>query len=158
MLYSSQKRRPAVMTKSSAIKSAAAIVFVLLALGFSSLLYFSYQDYIHPKHVYGRWIEVGAPPYQTEILTLNAQGVYRNNRLIATSFDFDGKRVTVKTGGGKSIYQIAGTFDSPQLRRLEPNSPTQRFIKEGFENTIDMQGGGSAKNRRAALSDHFGNK
>lgn len=146
------------MTKSSTIKYAAIIIFVLLTLGFSSLLYFSYQDYIHPKHVYGNWIEVGAPPYQTEILTLNAQGVYRNNRLIATQFEFDGKRITVSTGRGKSIYQVAGTFNSPQLRRLEPNSPTQRFIKQGFENTIDMEGGGSAKNRRSALSDHFGDK
>lgn len=146
------------MTKSSAIKTAAATIFVLLALGFSSLLYFSYQDYVHPKHVYGRWIEVGAPPYQTEVLTLNAQGVFRNDRLIATQFDFDGKRITVSTGGGASVYQVAGTFNSPQLRRLQPNSPTQRFVKEGYENTIDMDGGGSAKNRRSALSDHFSEK
>lgn len=146
------------MIKSSAIKTVAATIFVLLALGFSSLLYFSYQDYVHPKHVYGRWIEVGAPPYQTEVLTLNAQGVFRNDRLIATQFDFDGKRITVSTGGGISVYQVAGTFNSPQLRRLQPNSPTQRFVKEGYENTIDMDGGGSAKNRRSALSDHFSEK
>ncbi|MEF1283808.1 MULTISPECIES: DUF2850 domain-containing protein [unclassified Vibrio] len=146
------------MIKSSAIKTVAATIFVLLALGFSSLLYFSYQDYVHPKHVYGRWIEVGAPPYQTEVLTLNAQGVFRNDRLIATQFDFDGKRITVSTGGGTSVYQVAGTFNSPQLRRLQPNSPTQRFVKEGYENTIDMDGGGSAKNRRSALSDHFSEK
>lgn len=146
------------MTKSSAIRTAFVFIFVTLAIAFSALLYFSYQDYIHPKHVYGRWIEIGAPPYQTEVLTLNSRGVYRNDRLIATQFDFDGKRITVETGGGDSIYQLAGTFKSPQLRRLEPNSPTQRFIKEGYENTIDMEGGGSAKNRRAALSDHFGNK
>ncbi|NOI80011.1 DUF2850 domain-containing protein [Vibrio tubiashii] len=146
------------MTKSSAIRTAFVFIFVTLAIAFSALLYFSYQDYIHPKHVYGRWIEIGAPPYQTEVLTLNSRGVYRNDRLIATHFDFDGKRITVETGGGDSIYQLAGTFKSPQLRRLEPNSPTQRFIKEGYENTIDMEGGGSAKNRRAALSDHFGNK
>lgn len=146
------------MTKSVAIKAVAILVFISLAIGFSSLLYFSYQDYVHPKHVYGRWIEVGAPPYQTEVLTLNAQGVFRNNRLVSTQFEFDGKRITVNTGSGISVYQIAGTFDSPQLRRLTPNSPTQRFIKEGYESTIDMEGGGAAKNRRAALSDHFGNQ
>lgn len=146
------------MTKTLAIKLAAAMIFMLLAAGFSTLLYVSYQDYIHPKHVYGRWIEVGAPPYQTEVLALSAQGVFRNNRLIATNFEFDGKRITVETGRGVSIYQVAGTFNSPQLRRLQPNSPTQRFIKEGYEDTIDMSGGGSAKHRRSALSDHFGNK
>lgn len=139
-------------------KTVAISVFVLLAVGFGSLLYFSYQDYVHPKHVYGRWIEVGAPPYQTEVLELNASGVFRNERLVATHFDFDGKQVFIETGNGIAIYQIAGTFDSPQLRRLQPNSPTQRFIKEGFEETIDMEGGGSAKNRRSALADHFGNQ
>ncbi|KJY82908.1 hypothetical protein TW81_11945 [Vibrio galatheae] len=146
------------MIKSPVFKTVFIIIFVTLAVAFSSLLYFSYQDYVHPKHVYGRWIEVGAPPYRTEVLTLNSRGVYRNDRLIATQFEFDGKRITINTGGGRSIYQVAGTFDSPQLKRLEPNSPTQRFIKEGFEDTIDMQGGGAAKNRRAALSDHFGNQ
>jgi len=146
------------MTHNSMFKTVAISIFVLLAIGFGSLLYFSYQDYVHPKHVYGRWIEVGAPPYQTEVLELNANGVFRNERLIATHFEFDGKQVFIETGRGASIYQIAGTFDSPQLRRLQPNSPTQRFIKEGFEETIDMEGGGSAKNRRSALADHFGNK
>jgi len=146
------------MIKHSTIKVIFVFVFVLLAVSFSSLLYFSYKDYTHPKHVYGKWIEIGAPAYKTEVLTLNEKGVYRNSRLIATQFDFDGKRITVQTGRGNSIYQLAGTFKSPQLRRLEPNSPTQRFIKEGYEDTIDMEGGGSAKNRRAALSDHFGDK
>ncbi|UPQ89560.1 DUF2850 domain-containing protein [Vibrio sinaloensis] len=146
------------MTHNSMFKTVAISVFVLLAVGFGSLLYFSYQDYVHPKHVYGRWIEVGAPPYQTEVLELNASGVFRNERLVATHFDFDGKQVFIETGNGIAIYQIAGTFDSPQLRRLQPNSPTQRFIKEGFEETIDMEGGGSAKNRRSALADHFGNQ
>tara|TARA_Y100001960_G_C14775003_1_gene882613 strand:+ start:2711 stop:3124 length:414 start_codon:yes stop_codon:yes gene_type:complete len=133
-------------------------IICFLAIGFSSLIYFSYNDYVHPKHVYGTWIEVGAPPYSTEILTLNEQGVFRNHRLVSTSFEFDGERIFVKTGSGTTIYQIAGTFNSPQLRRLQPNSPIQRFIKEGYESTIDMEGGGGAKQRRAALTEHFGNK
>jgi hypothetical protein len=146
------------MTKSNVIKIAFIIVFCSLATAFASLMYISYQDYINPKHVYGRWVEIGAPPYQTDILMLNEKGVFRNDRLVSTKFEFDGKKVYITTGGGTSIYQVAGTFDSPQLKRLEPNSPTQRFIKEGFEGTVDMSGGGAAKNRRAALSDHFGNK
>ncbi|WP_394143231.1 DUF2850 domain-containing protein [Vibrio atypicus] len=146
------------MNKAKAIKLLFVAIFLSLAAGFSSLLLFSYQDYVHPKHVYGTWVEVGAPPYSTELLTLNAQGVFRNHRLIATSFEFDGKKIFVTTGQGTTIYQIAGTFNSPQLRRLEPNSPIQRFIKEGYESTVDMEGGGGAKQRRAALTEHFGNK
>lgn len=129
----------------------------VLAIGFSSLIYFSYSDYVDPKHTYGTWIEVGAPPYSTEILTLNKQGVFRNHRLISTNFEFDGERIFVKTGSGTTIYQIAGTFSSPQLRRIQPNTPAQRFIKKGYENTIDLEGGGGAKQRRAALTEHFGN-
>ncbi|MEF1289497.1 DUF2850 domain-containing protein [Vibrio sp. M260118] len=146
------------MIKQSKIKLIFVFIFMLLAICFSSLLYFSYQDYTHPKHVYGKWIEIGAPKYKTEVLTLNEKGVYRNNRLVATQFEFDGKRITVQTGRGNSVYQLAGTFKSPQLKRLVPNSPTQRFIKAGYEGTIDMEGGGAAKNRRAALSDHFSEK
>ncbi|KGY14196.1 hypothetical protein NM22_01695 [Vibrio tubiashii] len=146
------------MIKQSKIKLIFVFIFISLAVCFSSLLYFSYQDYTHPKHVYGKWIEIGAPKYKTEVLTLNEKGVYRNNRLVATQFAFDGKRITVETGRGNSVYQLAGTFKSPQLKRLVPNSPTQRFIKAGYEDTIDMEGGGAAKNRRAALSDHFGEK
>ncbi len=146
------------MEKEAFIKLSFATLFVTLAVAFAVLLFVSYKDYTHPKHVYGRWIEIGTPEYNTEILTFNERGVYRNDRLITTNFGFDGKIVTVTTGGGISIYQIAGTFKSPQLRRLEPNSPTQRFIKAGYEDTVDMGGGGSAKNRRAALSEHFSSK
>lgn len=143
------------MTKGSMFKTLAVVVFTILTLGFGGLIYFSYQDYVDPKHVYGSWIEIGAPPYKTEVLTLNEQGVFRNDRLVATQFEFDGEQILIKTGQGTAIYQIAGTFSSPQLRRIQPNSPTQRFIKQGFEETIDMSGEGSTKNRRSALSNHF---
>ncbi|MDA0129193.1 DUF2850 domain-containing protein [Vibrio sp. MarTm2] len=146
------------MIQAKIIKLLFVAIFLSLAAGFSSLLYFSYNDYIHPKHVYGTWIEVGAPSYSTETLTLNEQGVFRNNRLIATSFEFDGEQVFIETGSGTTIYQIAGTFNSPQLRRLQPSIPIQRFVKAGYEDTVDMEGGGGASKRRAALSEHFSNK
>lgn len=125
-----------------------------LAAGFAALILFSYRDFVDPKHVYGSWIEIGTPEYQTEVLTLNEQGVFRNGRMVSTRFKFDGKRIEIKTGRGVSIYQLAGTTSSPQLKRLDPSLPIQRFVKEGYEDTINTtQGGGQA--RRAALSDHF---
>ncbi len=143
------------MESHSILKALFGGVFTILAIGFSLLLYFSYQDYVHPKHVYGKWIEVGSPGYNTEVLELSDEGVLRNSRLVATQFEFDGKKIYVKTGEGISVYQMSGTMSSPQLRRVVPNSPTQRFIKEGYEDTVNPDGGGAAKNRRAALSDHF---
>ncbi len=41
---------------------------------FAYQLHVSYQDYINPEHVYGEWIEIGAPPYQTERLILPPMG------------------------------------------------------------------------------------
>nr|WP_284192696.1 DUF2850 domain-containing protein [Vibrio zhanjiangensis] len=132
-------------------------LLISLAVAFSAILYFSYKDYIHPKHVYGKWIEIGTPDYDTEILTFSERGVFRNERLITTDFEFDGTLITVATGSGQSVYQMSGTFKSPQLKRITPSSPTQRFIKSGYEDTV-KSGGGAAKNRRAALSEHFNSK
>ncbi len=75
----------------------------------------------------------GAPPYKTDILTLSDNGVMMNHRFISTSFDFDGKVVTINTGSvSTTIYTISGTYDS-RLKRLVPSVPSQQFIKEGYE-------------------------
>ncbi|XAW88472.1 DUF2850 domain-containing protein [Vibrio sp. CDRSL-10 TSBA] len=125
-----------------------------MAGGFAALILVSYRDYVDQSHVYGTWIEIGTPAYQTDVLTLSDQGVFRNGRMVSTQFEFDGKTISVKTGGGISLYQMAGTPNSPQLKRLEPELPAQRFIKQGYEHTVsDDQVGGQV--RRAALSDHF---
>lgn len=113
------------MEKEAFIKLSFATLFVTLAVAFAVLLFVSYKDYTHPKHVYGRWIEIGTPEYNTEILTFNERGVYRNDRLITTNFGFDGKIVTVTTGGGISIYQIAGHIQipsAPSFRTQQPDS------------------------------------
>ncbi|MDN3612462.1 DUF2850 domain-containing protein [Vibrio ostreicida] len=146
------------MPNHATLKLIFSTLFVVLAIAFSSLLYISYEDYVNPNNVYGRWLEIGTPGYNTEVMAFNEIGVFRNGRLIATTFTFDGQEITVTTGNGNYIYAISGTFDSPQLRRLQPNSPTQRFIKEGYEKTVNDQSGGQAKQRRAALSDHFSDK
>ncbi len=161
VVYSSKKKRAsrsAIALNSRFVRVVFGSLLLILAGLFSTILYVSYQDYVHPKHVYGTWIEIGSPPYDTETLILNEQGVLKNQRMIATQFEFDGSQVFVQTGQGMSIYQMSGTPKSPQLRRIQPNSPTQRFIKQGFEHTVDMEGGGIAKKRRAALKNHFENK
>ncbi len=130
----------------------------LLACAFATLLLFSYKDYVNPEQVYGSWIEIGTPSYQTEILTFNEQGVFRNSRLVSTNFEYDGKNIEVETGLGRMTYQIAGTRNSPQLKRVEPTIPIQRFIKEGYEDTIEEGEGTAGQARRSALSAHFNEK
>ncbi|MCL9780110.1 DUF2850 domain-containing protein [Vibrio sp. S4M6] len=144
------------MTKSETRKAILFSVLAVLTVSFSTLVYVSYQDYVDPKHVYGDWIEIGAPSYDTDIITLNETGVYKNSRLVTTEFEFDGSEISIKTGGGETVYIIAGSFDSPQLKRVVPATPSKRLIKKGYEKTVQMDGGiGGAKARRAALSDHF---
>src|SRR5690606_17847697 len=131
------------------------LFFLALVTYFSYRIYIEYLKYIDPYNVYGDWIEIGAPPYQTEVLTLSDQGVYRNNRLIATSYQFNGKRIIIETGIGLTVYQITGNDNSPQLRRLVPDSPSQRLVKKGFEHTVLPSSGGAAQERRQALREHF---
>uniref|UniRef100_UPI001C04EBC7 DUF2850 domain-containing protein n=1 Tax=Vibrio anguillarum TaxID=55601 RepID=UPI001C04EBC7 len=75
--------------------------------------------------VCGSWIEIGTPSYSTEVLTLNSNGVFRNNRLVSTQFEYDGDKIVINTGSGVTIYQLAGTTNSPQLKRIEPVMPLQ---------------------------------
>lgn len=124
----------------------------LLAIGFTLLIIVSYRDYINPKHVHGSWIEIGTPSHLTEVLTFNEQGVFRDHRLIATQFEFDGKSISVTTGSGLTVYQLSGTVDSPQLRRVQPLLPHQRFIRAGYEHTISTD---PTPSRRSAISEHF---
>ncbi|KYN79689.1 hypothetical protein ATY35_00880 [Vibrio cidicii] len=137
------------------IASTVTLFFLALVTYFSYRIYIEYQEYIDPSNVYGDWIEIGAPPYQTEILTLSDKGVYRNNRLIATSYHFNGKRITIETGIGLTVYQLAGNDNSPQLRRIVPDSPAQRLVKKGYEETILQSVDGAAQDRRQALREHF---
>ncbi|MDQ2189904.1 DUF2850 domain-containing protein [Vibrio sp. B4-12] len=144
------------MKKKWVLKSLFWIVLFTIAAGFATLLLVSYQEYTSPKNVYGSWIEIGTPSYSTEVLTLNSNGVFRNNRLVSTQFEYDGDKIVINTGSGVTIYQLAGTTNSPQLKRIEPVMPLQRFIKQGYESTVENdENGDPSKNRRSALSEHF---
>ncbi len=121
--------------KTSNIKDALVIATILAmsiilasVLGFA--FYTSHQKHISPSRVYGNWIEIGAPKQSTEILSFTDYGALRNHRLIATSFEFDGRIVTLETGSGMWVYERVGTPRSPQLRRITPALPPQRFIFE----------------------------
>ncbi len=109
-----------------------------------------------PANVYGEWIEIGAPIYNTEVLDFRPQGVYRNNRLVSTTYSFNGKQITIITGNGEVTYEFAGTDSSPQIKRTGTNAPPQRFIKKGYEDTVKQTSSGTGSEaRRAALAEHF---
>lgn len=123
--------------------------------GLLVLIYQSYQESIDPKRVYGRWLEVGTSANTRYTIEFNETGVFRNNRLVTTKFEFNGNKIFIATGSGEYIYQLSNVKDIPRLRRLQPNSPTQHFVKQGYEHLINLEGGGMANKRRSAISDHF---
>ncbi|MEZ9287947.1 DUF2850 domain-containing protein [Vibrio lentus] len=131
------------------------LVAAIIALTAGYFAYQTHQQSVSPSNVYGTWIEIGAPPYKTDILTLSDNGVMMNHRFISTSFDFDGKVVTINTGSGSTVYTISGTYDSPRLKRLVPSVPSQQFIKEGYEDTAAGDTHSVMQQRRASLAEQF---
>ena len=95
-----------------------------------TLLYFSYQNYVNPKNVYGTWIELNVLESSQEVLRFSKKGVFRNDHLVTTTFNYDGKKIKFSTGQGETIYKISGTKKTPQLKRIKPSKPAQILIRE----------------------------
>ncbi|NLS11893.1 DUF2850 domain-containing protein [Vibrio sp. SM6] len=119
--------------------------------------YIVYRAQFEPSYVYGEWIEIGTPHYDTERLMFDQYGVKRDNKRIATGYDFDGKEIIVNTGRGRQIYRLTGNSDSPQLQRIHPRTPVQQFVKAGFEHTVERSAD-AVSTRREAVSSHFRNQ
>jgi hypothetical protein len=112
------------------LKIVVSLSIVCLIIFCSSLFYSSYQNYIDPEKVYGTWLEMGVPDHRREVLVLNQDGVFKNDHLISTTFEFDGTRIYITTGIGITIYQITGTISEPQLKRISPaNLSIQEFAR-----------------------------
>ncbi|CAH0530227.1 DUF2850 domain-containing protein [Vibrio hippocampi] len=112
--------------------------------------------YVAPDNIHGEWIEIGTPNQQTEVLQFSDRGVHRDYKLIATKYQFNGRIATVKTGSGLWVYEKVGSKSSPQLRRITPRMPPQRFILKGYQHTLSGSSSGSGTNRRDAVKKHFG--
>lgn len=118
--------------------------------------YDAYKAYTDPSNVYGKWVEVGTPTYQTEILQLSDKGVYRNNHLISTTFEFSGSTVSISTGEGVTEYEFTGGESAPQLKRIKPSMPEQLLVKHGYEAKVEAtEGSNGSHDRRLMLSEHF---
>ncbi|SJL84161.1 DUF2850 domain-containing protein [Vibrio palustris] len=137
-------------------KSVALTLLSIIGILFGCYGYSSYQDYINPKQVYGKWIEIGVPSYDTEVMTLSDRGVYQNNRLISTKFKFDGTLITIKTGEGVTQYERITLHNVPKLKLITPNSTSKMFVKEGFVDEYKAAtGSSSTQQQRLNLSEYF---
>ena len=115
--------------KSSALRSSRSRFLFVIPLAIVCVFGYFHQQSVDPRKVYGVWVEVDAPPYQSDTLELSSSGVVINNRLVSTSFEFDGKQVIIITGEGAMVYVVTGPFDSPRLKRIVPVSPIKQFAK-----------------------------
>ncbi|GAD74576.1 DUF2850 domain-containing protein [Vibrio azureus] len=131
------------------------VIFCLVIAAILKVGIGAYSNFIAPNNVYGQWVEIDAPPSQTERLTLSPEGVFRNDRLIATQFDFDGTFITINHSIGESIYKLSGSYVSPQLHRITPPLPRQRFTLKSEQDAKVDSASSSQVQRRAALSEHF---
>ncbi|MGO1298105.1 MAG: DUF2850 domain-containing protein [Vibrio sp.] len=138
-------------------KSVALLLLSLIGILFGYYGYASYQDYVAPKHVYGKWIEIGVPDYDTDVLTLSARGVYLNNHLISTTFKFDGSVVTITTGDGVSRYELTTMNDIPKLERITPENSNQTLVKEEFASQFKAPDrNATPSTKRQNVSGYFG--
>ncbi|MEI8633304.1 DUF2850 domain-containing protein [Vibrio sp. PP-XX7] len=104
------------------------------------LIYKGYQEYVNPKQIYGNWFEIKVMPDRREVIKFTDKGVYRNSHLVTTKFKYDGKTIRFKAGGEmETIYQLSGTVNSPQLKRIQPDKPVQTLIKKGMKTHSNNQ-------------------
>jgi len=144
------------MTTVTMLKLVLAFLLVILA-GISVAITLNLKTGQKPNKMilFGSWIEVGAPKYNTDTYTINKSGVYKNSRLLTTNYQFDGSELVVETGGGRYVYLLE-TKDSPQLKRVHPRLPQLQLVKKGYEHTVDMEG--SSYMRKDEVGHYFKTK
>ena len=141
-----------VQSREALLKSLLATLGVILLFASALLIYKGYQEHTSPTRVYGSWLEMQVVGSSRDVLMFNETGVFRNNHLLTTRFDFDGSIIRFKTGQGEVVYQLRGKAESPRLKRIQPKKPSQVFIKKGYEHTLKEQPRSLRGSPRAAFS------
>ncbi|RQW64897.1 DUF2850 domain-containing protein [Vibrio viridaestus] len=119
-----------------------------------ALLFFSYRSYVDPKHVYGVWVELNVMESRRDVFRFDELGVYRNDHLITTNFDYNGTKISFETGDGDYLYRISGTKNIPQLKRIEPQSPPQTLVRQEDEEKLEPERSHILR-PKVSLSDQF---
>lgn len=107
---------------------------VWLALGGAvTSLSMLYQNEISRGEImYGEWVELKAPPYDTEVFELSQLGVTQNSRVLSTEFQYTGSELSFYRGDSISKYQIVNR-DKTLMRRMRPAPTGVFFAKKGSE-------------------------
>ncbi len=108
------------------------LVWITLSgvVGSMSLLYS--KKITRPDIMFGEWVELDAPPYDTEVFKLTQLGVEQHNRIISTEFEFSGSEISYYRGNQKHSYQIIDR-NKTLIRRTEPKPYGVFYAKRGSE-------------------------
>ncbi|MBD1564996.1 DUF2850 domain-containing protein [Vibrio sp. S12_S33] len=89
-------------------------------------IFFRISDYLTPKEqVYGIWVEQNVAPYAAKHIELGKQGVMSDGRVLATSFDFDGRYIEYQIGDEHYRYKMLNErYSEMKLVSSEHYNPT----------------------------------
>ncbi|MBM7037002.1 DUF2850 domain-containing protein [Vibrio ulleungensis] len=111
-------------------------VWLSLAGAVASLSMLYQTEVSRGDAVFGEWVEMKAPPYNTEIFELSAIGVTQNSRVVSTQFDYTGSTITFYRGDAQHEYQVVNR-DKSLIRRITPAPRGVYFAKYGTEAYIE---------------------
>lgn len=111
-------------------------IVVISVIGFASYWYSVTSS--NKELVYGEWIEVNAPSYDTDIFLLSTKGVLKDGRVISTKFDFDGRVISYRFGNISYEYQLTNQ-DKTIIKRLHPKPTGTIFVKKGNEHLFEEE-------------------
>ncbi len=126
----------------------ALLLVVLVIVGSMLTKRIIHRSQIDQKRVYGSWVEVGAPAYNADVIKINEVGVYKNSHLITTNVDFNGRKLSINTGKGQSVY-VLDRKDPNILKRVEPRLPQQQLVKKGYEGTVEVDVSGYMRQKKS---------
>lgn len=79
----------------------------ILVVGSSSVLLGRYLDREgRVSKIYGTWVEQGVPAYLRDSMVIRKEGVYIDQRIVDTDFNFDGHTLTYIYQGDKYKYVV----------------------------------------------------
>ena len=130
------------------------VMILLTAIVIGHAAYISYLYHINPERVYGEWIELGMPPYDTENFTISEKGIIVENRYISTFFEFNGEKIYYYSGDEFYELQLYGRYDE-RLRRISGGEYQAIFVKKEYYHTILHPEDVGPGRRFIDMAEHF---
>ncbi len=83
-----------------------------------------------PSVIYGEWLETNAPSYDTDTFIIKENGIFTNNRMITSQYEFNGSKLSYYIGDTLYSYQIVDR-DKTLMKRSTPHPARIQFVKKG---------------------------